>query len=119
VQKAGEWEYESVCSVPSPIYPPLQAVAHRARRFMPTSRAHHTQALTRGPRSCPSVGAGQQNGGASAQQRNVPHIPYARRPVGLRIMVMIASAPGTSIARRLVGSGIVVIIASGPVTFAA
>jgi hypothetical protein len=45
-QKAGEWEYGSVRSIPTPIYLPLQVAAHRARHFVPAPRARHTQALT-------------------------------------------------------------------------
>jgi hypothetical protein len=56
-----EWKYESVWRIPSPIYPPLQAAAHQARRLVPTPRAHFTQALTRGPRTCPSVSTGRRS----------------------------------------------------------
>jgi hypothetical protein len=70
VQKVGEWEYGSVRSVPSPIYPHQQAAAHRAWCFVPTPCTPHTQALTREPRSCSSIGAGWQNGGAAALKRN-------------------------------------------------
>jgi hypothetical protein len=45
----GELKYGSVWRIPSPIYPPLQAAAHRAQHLMPTPRAHFIQALTRGP----------------------------------------------------------------------
>jgi hypothetical protein len=55
-----------VLLVPSPIYPPLQAAAHWARRFVPMPRASNTQALTRGPMSCPSGSAGQRSGGTTA-----------------------------------------------------
>jgi hypothetical protein len=43
------WEkYGSVCWVPSPIYPPLQAAAYWARRFIPAPHTSRTQALTKG-----------------------------------------------------------------------
>jgi hypothetical protein len=44
-------EYGSVCWVPSPIYPPLQAVAYWVRRFVPAPCVGHAQVLTRGPGS--------------------------------------------------------------------
>jgi hypothetical protein len=92
----GEWKYGSVWRIPSRIYPPLQAAAHRAWRLVPTPRAHFTQALTRGPRTRPSVSTGRRSGGPVVWKRNVLHIPYARRPVGSGIVVMIASVPTTS-----------------------
>jgi hypothetical protein len=70
--------------------------AHRARRFVPTPRAPHTQALTSGPRSCSSVGTGQRNGGAVALKRSAPHIPYARHSISSRVVVMITLGPVTS-----------------------
>jgi hypothetical protein len=56
---AGEWEYGSIRSVLSPVYPPLQAATHQARRSMPTPRAPHSQALTSGLRSYSSVSTGR------------------------------------------------------------
>jgi hypothetical protein len=78
-QKAGEWEYGFVHSVPPPIYPPLQAATHRARRFMPTPCCPHTQALTSEPRPRSSVGTGQRNGAVAALKRN----PRASRMRGV------------------------------------
>jgi hypothetical protein len=95
----GEWKCGSVWRIPPTVYPPLQAAAHRAWRLVPTPRAQFTQALTKGPRSLPSVSTGQQSGDLAARKRNVPHIPYVRHPVGLRIVVMIASATATSAAQ--------------------
>jgi hypothetical protein len=55
----GEWKYGSIWQIPSPIYPPLQAVAHRVRRLVPTPHAHFTQALRMGPSTRPSVSTDQ------------------------------------------------------------
>jgi hypothetical protein len=90
-----KWQekYGSVCWVPYLIYPPLQAAAHGARRFVPTPCAGHTQALTRGPRSRPSVSAGLRSGGTAARKWNVPHNPYARRPAGSGIVITTTSTP--------------------------
>jgi hypothetical protein len=55
----GEWKYGSIWRIPSPIYPPLQAVAHRVRRLVPTPHAHFTQALRMGPSTRPSVSTDQ------------------------------------------------------------
>jgi hypothetical protein len=57
-------------ALPPPIYPPLQVASHRARRFVPTLRAPHTQALTSRPRSRSSVGTGWGSGGAAALKQN-------------------------------------------------
>jgi hypothetical protein len=72
-----------------PIYPPLQAAAHRVRRFVPTPRAPHTMALTSGPRSHSSIGTGRQNGGAAA----LNEIPTHPGCTVSHLFVMMASGP--------------------------
>jgi hypothetical protein len=52
----------------TPIYPPLQVAAHRAQRLVPTPRAKFTQALTKGPRSYPSINTGRRSGDPGAQK---------------------------------------------------
>jgi hypothetical protein len=49
-----------------PVFILLQAAAHWTWRFMPAPCAGHTQVLTRGARSHPSVSAGQRSGGTTA-----------------------------------------------------
>jgi hypothetical protein len=53
----GEWKCGFIGHIPFPIYPPLQAIAHRVWRLVPTPRAHFTQPLTRGARTPSSVNA--------------------------------------------------------------
>jgi hypothetical protein len=89
----GEWKCGSVWRIPTHVYPPLQAVTHQARRLVPTPRAQFTQALTKGPRSCPSVSTGRRSGDPTVQKQNIPHILHVRHPIGSGIMVMIALAP--------------------------
>jgi hypothetical protein len=87
-----------------PLFTPLQAAAHWARRFMPAPHAGHTQALTRGARSRVPVSAGLRSGGTTAQKWNVPHISYAWCPISSGIVVTTASTPVSSAMRRPDGS---------------
>jgi hypothetical protein len=109
-------EYGSVCRDPSPIYPPLQAAAHWARRFMPAPHAGHTWVLTRGAQVPPISHRWQRSDGTVAQKWIAPHILYVWHSVSPGIAYTIASTPATSAARRPIGSGIMVMIASSPTT---
>jgi hypothetical protein len=79
-------------ALPPPIYPPLQVASHRARRFVPTLRAPHTQALTSRPRSRSSFGTGWGRWCSGAETES-PRIPDAWHPDGSGNVVMIASGP--------------------------
>jgi hypothetical protein len=110
--------YGSVCWVPSPIYPPLQAAAHWARCFVLAPCIGHTQLLKKGPRSRASVSAGLRSGGTVTQKGNVSHpIGAVPRWFGNRGHDRLDARDFCcAVSRQL---RIMVMIASGPVSFAA
>jgi hypothetical protein len=83
-KKAGEWEYGSVRSVPSHVYTPLQAAAHRARcsTYPGTDRWAQDPLISR---------RWTVRWWCSSAETKSPCILYVWCPVGLGNVAMIAS----------------------------